>query len=105
MPFNERLLPFEVNKMLNISNVSSGEGCDESDDIKHIALFATSTAISVLLAIVAVIGNGIVIYRAGQKRYGEALKHLSQPVRSLAVTDLLIGVIAIPLIITYYILG
>ena len=91
--------------MRDMSNISSEEGCNKSDDIKHIALFSTSTVISVILAIVAVIGNGIVIYRAGHERYGQALKYLSKPVRSLAITDLLIGLIGIPLIIAYYGLG
>ena len=82
--------------------------CPQSNQSGHrteIALFLTSTVISVLLATLTIIGNVIVIYLAGRTRYGEALRYLNKPVRSLAVTDLLFGTLGIPFILAYYALG
>lgn len=68
-------------------------------------LFWVSVAVSVILAILSIIGNGIVIYVAGRKKNTGTLRYLNNAVRSLAVTDLVIGLIGIPLMIVYYYWG
>ena len=78
--------------------------CNNVDALHSIKapLFWVSTAVSVVLAILAIIGNGIVIYVAGRERNTGALRYLNNAVRSLAVSDFFIGLIGIPLVITYY---
>ena len=102
---NEQLHSLAENNMLAMRGTEFGDDCDNSDSIGLTALFLTCIVISVILATVTVIGNCIVIFLGSRTRYGEALKYLNKPVRSLAVTDILIGVIGMPLIVTYYVLG
>ena len=48
------------------------------------------------IALVAVVGNGLVVYVSFNNRNHGALKHLDCVIQSLAVTDLLFGLIGMP---------
>ena len=48
------------------------------------------------IALVAVVGNGLVLFVSLTNRNQGELKHLDCVIRSLAVTDLLFGLIGIP---------
>ena len=102
---NEQLQSYALSNMPALPDPALEDDCDKSNNIGLTVLFLTCIVISVILATITVIGNGIVIYLGSHTRYGETLKYLNTPVRSLAVTDILIGVIGMPLIVTYYILG
>ena len=102
---NEQLQSFARNNVPAMRDTDLEDECDKSNNIGLTVLFLTCIVISVILATITVIGNGIVIYLGSRARYGETLKYLNKPVRSLAVTDILIGVIGMPLIVTYYVLG
>ena len=66
------------------------------------ALFWVTSIISVILAVIGVVGNGTVIRLAHQKQNIGPMMCLNRAIKSLAITDLLIGLIGVPLIITYY---
>ena len=68
-------------------------------------LFWFFASVCILVALLTVIGNGIVIYVSIEtKSYGR-LRYLDNVVKSLAVTDFLFGVIATPLAVTSYYMG
>ena len=65
----------------------------------------STTAISIILGIVAVLGNGLVIYIAFTKQNLGPLRYLNEAVVSLAFTDLLTGLVGFPPTIVYYYWG
>lgn len=64
-----------------------------------LSLFWVTVAISGLLSLVGAIGNLMVIFASGRKKKTGALKYLNSAVRSLAITDFLIGAVGMPLVI------
>ena len=68
----------------------------------HETQFAIENGISVLLALIAMAGNGFVIYVATRKKNRGTLRYLNRTVKSLAITDFLFGLLGIPLSIVYY---
>ena len=72
---------------------------------KNIGMFWAFATFSVLIAIVAVVGNGLVIYIAHGVKHVGPLRYLDGVVKSLALTDLAFGLIATPLIIINYYMG
>ena len=69
---------------------------------ENTAMFWAFAVFSVLIAIVAVIGNGLVIYIAHGVKHVGPLRYLDGVVKSLALTDLAFGLVATPLIIINY---
>ena len=68
-------------------------------------LFWFFASVCILVALLTVIGNGIVIYVSIEtKSYGRQ-RYLDNVVKSLAVTDFLFGVITTPLVVTSYYMG
>ena len=93
--------------MSDLDNITDQNTCNNTDALHSIKepLFWASVGVSVLLAILAIIGNGIVIYVAGRKTNTGTMRYLNDAVRSLAISDFLIGLVGIPLMITYYYWG
>ena len=93
--------------MSELDNIKEENICNKVDTSHgfETPLFWASTSVSIVLAVLAILGNGIVIYVAGRKRKTRTLRYLDNAVRSLAVSDFFIGLIGIPLMITYYYWG
>ena len=72
---------------------------------KNKFLFWCFASICLCVAFVTITGNGIVIAVSGKKRNMARLKHFDGIVKSLAVTDFLLGVVGVPLIVLNYYLG
>ena len=78
------------------------EKCYKSDpNYNDTVLFWASLPVFVILSMVSIIGNGTVIVIGCRKKKTGALKNLNNAVRSLAVTDLLIGVVGMPALILF----
>ena len=89
--------------MLNTTNGTEEEGLDGYH--KYAELFWSFVALSVLIALIAILGNGLVIYATYGTRNLGPLRYLDGVVKSLAFTDLLFGLLGTPLIILNYYLG
>ena len=72
---------------------------------RHTVQYAIDCAISVLLVILSIAGNGFVMYVASRNKNTITVKYLNQVVKSLAFTDFMFGFVGIPLSITYYYLS
>ena len=70
-----------------------------------ITLFWMFASICIMVAILAIIGNGIVIYVSHKTRSTGRLRYLDNVVKSLAMTDFLFGMIATPIALTAYYMG
>ena len=69
------------------------------------ALFWVDTTLFLVVGIITTAGNGLVLYAArGNKNQGP-LRYLDNTIRSLALTDMLFGLIGTPLIILGYYTG
>ena len=89
--------------MINTTNITEEEGLDSYH--KNIELFWSFVALSVLIALIAILGNGLVIYATHGTRNLGPLRYLDGVVKSLAFTDLFFGLFGTPLIIINYYLG
>ena len=67
----------------------------------HVVVFWASVSISVSLSIVAICGNSLVLLISCRKKKTIPLKDLNNVVISLAITDLFIGIVGMPVIILY----
>ena len=78
-------------------------GGENSYDNKWVLIWF-AFAIYICMAIVATIGNGLVLYAAHIGNNTGRLRYLDGVIKSLAMTDMLFGVIGIPcmLIADYY---
>ena len=68
-------------------------------EFNSVLIDTVSFFLSLLTAIVAIIGNGLVIYAAYGKKSllrVKALRSLDIVIKSLAVTDLMVGLVGIP---------
>ena len=73
---------------------------------KHLPLFWCFASACIMIAITAIIGNGMVIYVSHQTRNNTGrLRHLDGVVKSLAVTDFLFGLVGTPIVIITYYMG
>ena len=68
-------------------------------------LFWCFVSVCIVIAIIGIIGNGLVIYASHQSRSSGRFRYLDSVIKSLAVTDFLFGLVGTPLIITTYYLG
>ena len=78
---------------------------DHEPDSTHVALFRATAVVSALLSLVAIVGNAMVLYIGSRRRVTGSLRHLNSGIRSLAVTDFLIGLAAVPTIVLYTAIG
>ncbi len=74
------------------------------NDINEV-LFWITTVVSALIVIPGIIANVLVLYYAKQEPSTGPLRHLNKVVTHLAVSDLLYGVLASPLILAYWYMG
>ena len=72
---------------------------------QNLGLFWTLASVCFVNAILAILGNGAVIYVSHQTRNTGRLRDLDGVVKSLAVTDFLFGLIGTPLILINYYKG
>ena len=63
---------------------------------RHMLEFWIWSSLYLCLAIIAIIGNGLVLYAALKTRNLGRLRFFDGTIKSLATTDLLIGLIGIP---------
>ena len=78
------------------------EACDESVvalGYNKVTLFWVTVAISAILSVITIIGNVMVIFVGCRRKKTAALKNLNNAVRSLAIADLLFGIVGMPVII------
>ena len=67
----------------------------------HAALLWVSVAVSVILLLVSTTGNILVFIVVGRRKKIGVFRHLKYAIRSLAITDVLLGAVGMPLIIVY----
>ena len=72
---------------------------------KNIALFWIDTVFCLCVALAAIIGNVLVLFAAHGNKNSGPLRYLDNGIKSLAITDMLFGLIGIPLIIFCYYIG
>ena len=72
---------------------------------KNLSLFWCFSSVCLSIAIVTIIGNGMVLVASKMKKNLTRLRYFDGVVKSLAVTDLLFGLIGVPLMIINYYLG
>lgn len=90
------------------SNYSTEPNCTAKNHPDHseiVTLFWIFACICILVAILSILGNGIVIYVSHETRSIGRLRYLDNVVKSLAVTDFLFGILATPIVITGYFMG
>ena len=68
-------------------------------------LFWATVALSAILSLVGTMGNAMVIFVGGRRKKTGVLRHFNNAVRSLAITDFLIGAVGMPAIIVFSYLG
>ena len=80
-----------------------------NDDVtlyhKYFALFWGFAAIWSVLALVAIIGNGLVMYASYRHRNQGPLRYFDGVVKSLAFADLLYGLVGMPITVIKYYMG
>ena len=88
-------------------NVSACQSHHEESQINQIneVLFWTAAAVCTLIFTFGAIADGLVIYFANQEPSTGALRHLNKVVKQLAVSDILLGVLACPLTLAYWKMG
>lgn len=86
-------------------NYSKVENILGSDYERYKALFLGTGVVYLCIAVMAVIGNGLVLYAAYGNRNTGRLRHIDGVVKSLAVADMLFGLIGVPCKLTsdYYV--
>ena len=77
----------------------------ESTYERHKAFFWGGVALYLCLSIIAIAGNGLVLYTSFTNFNMGSLRHLDTVIKSLAMADLLFGLIGIPckIVNDYYI--
>ena len=72
---------------------------------EHFVMFWMISAFYLCLALIGIIGNGLVIYASYGTRSSGPLRHLDDVIKSLAVADMLFGVFGTPILIYKYYIG
>ena len=97
MSFQSRLTP-------NASACQSHQEESQLNEINEVFFWIT-TSISALIVILGTVANALVLYYAKQEPSIGPFRHLNKVVKHLAVSDLLYGVLAIPLTLAYTHMG
>ena len=94
-------------RLVATPNISACESHQEESQINQIneVLFWTSATIATLIGIFGTIANVLVIYFAKQEPPTGTLRRLNRVVKQLAISDILIAVLACPLKLAYWKLG
>ena len=69
------------------------------DERASLIAFWFSAVICAITGVVSIFGNGMVIYVASSKDDLSRFKHMNWAVKNLAISDLMYGIIAVPLTI------
>ena len=98
---------FDFFPLASTPNVSARQSQQEESQINQVndVLFWTVSAVCILNVIVGATANSLVIYFANKEPWTGSLRHLNQVVKHLAVSDLLYGVLGIPLSLAYWRMG
>ena len=80
-------------------NLTAGRVPNETAYDKNIVLFWMSVTIYLCIAFVTTIGNGLVIYAGYGNNNKGALRYLDDVVKSLALADMLFGLVGTPFLI------
>ena len=87
-------------------NVTETDGMPQNNYEKYTGLFWAYAVITLFVALIAIIGNGFVLFITYGNRNSGRLRYLDSAIKSLAVADMLIGLIGIPCrIVVYYFRG
>ena len=83
------------------NNVTSNPS-DDPFYLKHPEIFWCFCSVCIIVAILTILGNGLVIYVSHVTRSTGRLRYLDNVVYSLAVTDFLFGIVGVPIITSQY---
>jgi hypothetical protein len=87
-------------------NETGTPGIYQNNYEKYTGLFWAYAVITLFVALIAVTGNGFVLFITYGNRNSGRLRYLDNAIKSLAVADMLIGLIGIPCrIVVYYFRG
>ena len=67
----------------------------------HTGQFVAFTTVYVSIGLIALVGNSLVLYAAWSTKNLGTLRYFDSAIKSLAVADMLFGLIAIPLRMVY----
>ena len=85
----------------NLTEVTNGARHTPSYD-ENQSLFWVMVVLYTCFGLLAAVGNGLVLYVAHKGRDDSRLQYLGPLIKSLAVTDLLFGLIGTPMLIAFY---
>ena len=83
--------------MNNLTSTNSPTSSNET----NIGTFLAFTTIYVCIGLGAIVGNGLVLHAAWSTKNLGILRYFDSSIKSLAVADMLFGLIAVPLRITH----
>ena len=89
--------------MGSLEGVTSGPQTTFYD--KNKGLFWGMLTLYVCIAVITAIGNGLVIYATYGKRNAGPLRYLDPVIKSLAVSDMLFGVLGTPFLLVSVYMG
>ena len=83
---------------LNFNNTLSNSSVLEKDSVyeQNKSLYTGLSAVYLCIALVAAVGNGLVLYISCENRNNGPLRNFDSAIRSLAVADMLYGLIGMP---------
>ena len=92
-------------KVTMVNETNATEEVQYSSYDKHFEIIWCGIVFSLPIALLAILGNSLVIYASYGHRNCGPLRYLDSVVKSLATTDLGTGVLGYPLVITNYYMG
>ena len=90
----QQIFSEEINMKMSLINET--ELIDKSNHEKDTAIFWVLVSIYFSIALVALLGNALVLYVSFSNRNHGPLKHFDCVIQSLAVADMLYGLIGMP---------
>ena len=94
-----------VTHTIGILEKQIAEGDSENVYEKNQALFWLSVVTYLCISLVAVSGNSLVIYAAHGNNNTGPLRYLDNAVKSLAIADMMFGLVGTPLLVVNYYWG